>query len=172
MSNAVQPHRRPPTRLRCPWDSPGKNPEVGCHFLLQIPMYNSSIFSCSSTSEVLLKWSRIINTTPWFLLTVRITQKIPQDWNMQLKFRKLKNIFKRKSTSLLQIFSLLPLLRKKPPKFIFWIMSHPVIKQIRKLWISLQEAHKDLFYCLNWWTVNIWWGWEYVTNILQINISI
>ena len=23
------------TRLPCPWDSPGKNPEVGCHFLLQ-----------------------------------------------------------------------------------------------------------------------------------------
>ena len=24
-----------PTRLRCPWDSPGKNTGVGCHFLLQ-----------------------------------------------------------------------------------------------------------------------------------------
>ena len=23
------------TRLLCPWDSPGKNAEVGCHFLLQ-----------------------------------------------------------------------------------------------------------------------------------------
>ena len=22
------------TRLLCPWDSPGKNPGVGCHFLL------------------------------------------------------------------------------------------------------------------------------------------
>ena len=29
------PHRRQPTRLRCPWDSPGKNTGVGCHFLLQ-----------------------------------------------------------------------------------------------------------------------------------------
>ena len=28
-------HRRPPTRLLCPWDSPGKNTGVGCHFLLQ-----------------------------------------------------------------------------------------------------------------------------------------
>src|SRR5574341_97572 len=27
--------RRPPTRLLCPWDSPGKNIGVGCHFLLQ-----------------------------------------------------------------------------------------------------------------------------------------
>ena len=29
------PHRRQPTRLPCPWDSPGKNTGVGCHFLLQ-----------------------------------------------------------------------------------------------------------------------------------------
>ena len=29
------PHRLQPTRLRCLWDSPGKNTGVGCHFLLQ-----------------------------------------------------------------------------------------------------------------------------------------
>ena len=29
------PHRRQPTRLSRPWDSPGKNTGVGCHFLLQ-----------------------------------------------------------------------------------------------------------------------------------------
>ena len=33
--DSVQPHRRQPTRLRCTWDSPGKNTRVGCHFLLQ-----------------------------------------------------------------------------------------------------------------------------------------
>ena len=35
MSDSVQPHRRQPTRLHHPWDSPGKNTGVGCHFLLQ-----------------------------------------------------------------------------------------------------------------------------------------
>ena len=35
MSDSVQPHRRQPTRLPCPWDSLGKNTGVGCHFLLQ-----------------------------------------------------------------------------------------------------------------------------------------
>ena len=35
MSDSVQPHRRQPTRLPGPWDSPGKNTGVGCHFLLQ-----------------------------------------------------------------------------------------------------------------------------------------
>ena len=31
----LRPHRRKPTRLRHPWDSPGKNTGVGCHILLQ-----------------------------------------------------------------------------------------------------------------------------------------
>ena len=35
MSNSVQPHRQQSTRLPCPWDSPGKNTGVDCHFLLQ-----------------------------------------------------------------------------------------------------------------------------------------
>ena len=35
MSDSVRPHRRQPTRLPRPWDSPGKNIGVGCHCLLQ-----------------------------------------------------------------------------------------------------------------------------------------
>ena len=35
VSDSVGPHRRQPTRLPHPWDSPGKNTGVGCHFLLQ-----------------------------------------------------------------------------------------------------------------------------------------
>ena len=31
----MRPHRWQPTRLPRPWDSPGKNTGVGCHFLLQ-----------------------------------------------------------------------------------------------------------------------------------------
>ena len=34
-SDSVRPQRRQPSRLRRPWDSPGKNTGVGCHFLLQ-----------------------------------------------------------------------------------------------------------------------------------------
>ena len=34
MSDSVRPRRWKPTRLPRPWDSPGKNTGVGCHFLL------------------------------------------------------------------------------------------------------------------------------------------
>ena len=30
----LQPHRLQPTKVFCPWDFPGKNTEVSCHFLL------------------------------------------------------------------------------------------------------------------------------------------
>ena len=35
MSNSVRPQRWQPPKLCHPWDSPGKNTGVGCHFLLQ-----------------------------------------------------------------------------------------------------------------------------------------
>ena len=35
VSDSVRLHRQQPTRLTCPWDSPGNNTGVGCHFLLQ-----------------------------------------------------------------------------------------------------------------------------------------
>ena len=34
-TGSLQPYRLYPTRLLCPWDFPGKNTGVGCHFLLQ-----------------------------------------------------------------------------------------------------------------------------------------
>ena len=34
VSDSVRPHRRQPTSLPRPWDFPGKNTGVGCHFLL------------------------------------------------------------------------------------------------------------------------------------------
>ena len=47
MSDSVRPHRRQPTKLPRPWDSPGKNTGVGCHFLLQCMQVKSE-----SESEV------------------------------------------------------------------------------------------------------------------------
>ena len=54
MSDSVRPHRRQPTRLPRPWDSPGKNTGVGCHFLLQYMKVKSEIEvaqSCPTPSD-------------------------------------------------------------------------------------------------------------------------
>ena len=52
----MQPHRRQPTRLPCPWDSPGNNTGVGCHFLLQCMKVESQ----SEVAQLCLTL-----TTPW-----------------------------------------------------------------------------------------------------------
>ena len=54
VSNSVRPHRWQPTRLPCPWDSPGKNTGVGCHFLLQCMQVKSEsevAQSCPTPSD-------------------------------------------------------------------------------------------------------------------------
>ena len=54
MSDSVQPHIRQPTRLPHPWDSPGKNTWVGCHFLLQCTKVKSEsevTQSCPTLSD-------------------------------------------------------------------------------------------------------------------------
>ena len=54
MSDSVQPHRQQPTRFPRPWDSPGKNTGVGCHFLLQCMKVKSEsevAWSCPTLSD-------------------------------------------------------------------------------------------------------------------------
>ena len=45
VSNSVRPRRRQPTRLPHPWDSPGKNTGVDCHFLLQCMKVKGKLLS-------------------------------------------------------------------------------------------------------------------------------
>ena len=81
MSDSVWPHRRQPTRLLHPWDSPGKNTEVGCHFLLQymkVKTESEVAQSCWTLSDPMncsLPGSSIhgifqarVNHTSWYLL--------------------------------------------------------------------------------------------------------
>ena len=50
MSDSLRPCGLQPVRLLCPWDSPGKNPRVSCHFLLQ------RIFLTTGLNLHLLHW--------------------------------------------------------------------------------------------------------------------
>ena len=54
MSNSVRPHRRQPTRLPRPWDSPGKDTGVGCHFLpqcIKVKSESEIALSCPTLSD-------------------------------------------------------------------------------------------------------------------------
>ena len=56
VSDSVRPHRQQPTRLPRPWDSPGKNTGVGCHFLLQcmkVKSESEAVQSCLTLSDLM-----------------------------------------------------------------------------------------------------------------------
>ena len=67
MSNSVRPHRWQPTRLPCPWDSPGKNTGVGCCFLLQYMKVKSEseVTSVVSNSVRPHRWQPTRLPCPW-----------------------------------------------------------------------------------------------------------
>ena len=50
VSYSLRPHGLQPTRFLCPWDCPGKNTGVGCHFLLQ------GIFLIQRSNPHFLHW--------------------------------------------------------------------------------------------------------------------
>ena len=54
MSSSLWLHGLQPSRLLCPWDFPGKNTGVGCHFLLQ------EIFLTQGSNPGLLHCKRIL----------------------------------------------------------------------------------------------------------------
>ena len=79
MSDSVWPHRWQPTRLLHPWDSPGKNTGVGCHFLLHSGYINlhpqqqrkrGPFFHClwrkpSTDSQVQPLFLKLVEHGPW-----------------------------------------------------------------------------------------------------------
>ena len=60
MSDSVWARRWQPTRLPCPWDSPGKNTGVGCHFLLQCMKVKSE-----SEAQMILICYSILSNGNW-----------------------------------------------------------------------------------------------------------
>ena len=55
MSNSLRPYGPWPARLFCPWDSPGKNTGVGCHFLLPGITILLQRSRCVSNEQLCLK---------------------------------------------------------------------------------------------------------------------
>ena len=68
MSDSVWPRRRQPTKLLWPWDSPGKNTGVGCHFLLQCMKVKSESEKWKWSHSVVSDSSRPCGLQPTRLL--------------------------------------------------------------------------------------------------------
>ena len=64
MSDSVRPHRGQPTRLLCPWDSPGRNTGVGCHFLLQCMKVKSESEVAQLCPTLSDPWTRAYQAPP------------------------------------------------------------------------------------------------------------
>ena len=64
MSDSLRPHRWQPTRLPCPWDSPGKNTGVGCHFLLQCMKVKSESEVSQLCPTLAILWTAAYQAPP------------------------------------------------------------------------------------------------------------
>ena len=57
MSDSVGQHRRQPSKAPRPWDSPGKNTRVGCHFHLQCMKVESASEVAQSCPTLATPWT-------------------------------------------------------------------------------------------------------------------
>ena len=64
MSDSVWPHSWQPTRLCWPWDSPGENTGVGCHFLLQCMKVKVKVKSLSRVQLFATPWTAAYQAPP------------------------------------------------------------------------------------------------------------
>ena len=99
MSDSVRPQRRQPTRLPHPWDSPGKNTGVGCHFLLQ---------SMKVKSE-----SEVVQSCPTLTLVGKVTSLL-----LNMLSRLVITFLPRSKCLLISWLQLLSAVICKPPKIV------------------------------------------------------
>ena len=84
LSDSLRPHGLLPTRILCPWDSPGKSTGVGCHFFLQrifptrgsnlgLPHCRQTLYHLSHHGSPGTLWS-IINWIPGYDICLAKTE--------------------------------------------------------------------------------------------------
>ena len=81
MFDSLRPHGLQSTRILCPWDFPGKNTGVGCHFLLQEIFLTQGLNTWGScivgaTREPLVEEAVF---SPLYVLASFIKDKVPID---------------------------------------------------------------------------------------------
>ena len=159
VSDSLWPHGLKPTRLLCPWDSPGKNIGVDCHYLLHDGMqYNPNLIQFSSVQSL----SRVqLFATPWIAAcqsSLSITNS-----RISLKLTSIKSVMPSSHLILhhpllflppippsIRVFSNESTLRMRWPKY--WSFSfsiipskeHPGLISFRMDWLDLLAVQGTL----------------------------
>ena len=88
MSDSVRPLWRQPTRLLCPWDSPGKSTGVGCHSLLPITVNIYMLLVFETEKAMAPHSSTLAWKIPWMEETGRLRSmgslRVRHDWATSL----------------------------------------------------------------------------------------
>ena len=116
MSDSVWPHRRQPTRLLCPWDSPGKNTGVSCRCLLQCRKVKSE--------------SEVAQSCP--------THHHPMDWTTAHQAPLPMGFSRQECWSGVPLSSLSHLVRRRQ-NLVFWNFNINIL-QIRGTWVPLSST--------------------------------
>ena len=128
MSDSVRPHRRQPTRLPRPWDSPGKSTGVGCHFLLQCMEVKSE----SEVVQLCLTPSDPMDSSPQGSSIHGIFQARVLEWELNAK-RCLFLTSSKKSESLWYKLETNTTIIRKKKKAVYscsLCFSHPILLSV------------------------------------------
>ena len=142
MSDSVRLHRRQPTRPHRPWDSPGKNTGVGCHFLLQYMKVKSEVSQPCLTLSNPMDCS-LPGSSAHGILQARVLEWVDIAFSstaLQMHFKMLLSIRKcpqRMCAKLLQLCPTLcdPMDRSPPGSSVHRILQARILE-----WISMPSS--------------------------------
>ena len=136
MSDSLRPHGPQPTRLPCPWSSPGKNSRVGGHFLLQ------GIFLMQGLDLrllCLLDWQ--VGSLPLLLAhSLSHVQLFVTPWTAARQ-ASLSSTISRSLLKLMSVESVIP--------SNYLILSHPLLL-LPSIFPSIRVVSKESALCIRW----------------------
>jgi len=133
----LRPHIRQPTRLPCPWDSPGKNTGVGCHFLLQyIRVKSESEVAHSCPTPVpLVKNSFCEFSWKWSIFAKASGSNNNCLWTTKIFKDMVKDPIEMQLTKKLLLWQNILIIRIKSDNILLWhirVLGIPIISKVSK----------------------------------------
>ena len=152
VSDSVRPHRPQPTRLRRPWDSPGKNTGVDCHFLLQCMKVKSE----SEVAQSCLTLRDTMHSSPPGSSVHEIFQARVLEWDA-LAFSSAHAHCSLNTVECLQVWDALQVTES-----LLWVMKHfhlfkierevsnSTLRKLPLVFASLRSHQNFIFFKVTW----------------------